>query len=62
MDPGAHQFPAMLVGTPALPPALIALHLPVVAILVATGDVHPCEDTQKPSCKIFTLIAVTSAA
>lgn len=53
MDPGAHQFPAMLVDTPALPPALIALHLPVVAVLIATGNVHPCKHAQKASCNIF---------
>lgn len=53
MDPGAHQFPAMLVDAPALPPALIALHLPVVAVLVAAGNVHPCKDARKPSRKIF---------
>lgn len=46
MDPGAHQLPAMLVDAPALPPALIALHLPVVAVLVAAGNVHPCKDAQ----------------
>lgn len=53
MDPGAHQFPAMLVDAPALPPALIALHLPVVAVLVAAGNVHPCKEAREPSCKIF---------
>lgn len=67
MDPGAHQFPAMLVDAPALPQALIALHLPVVAVLIATGNVHPCKDAQKLSGKTFQtclvlLIAIMNAA
>lgn len=53
MDSGAHHLFAVLVGAPALPSALVTLHSPVVAVLVAAGDVHPCKDGYMPSCKIF---------
>lgn len=43
MDSGAHHLSAVLVDAPALPSALVALNFPVVAVLVAAGDVHPCE-------------------
>lgn len=43
-DSGAHHLFTMQVDAPALPSALVTLHLPVVAVLVAAGDVHPCKD------------------
>lgn len=44
VDPGAHQLFPVQVDAPALCTALVALHLPVVAVLVTAGDVEPCED------------------
>lgn len=44
MDSGAHHLSTVLVRAPALPSALVALHFPVVAVLIAAGNVHPCKD------------------
>lgn len=49
MDSGAHHLSTMLIGAPALPSALVTLHLPVVAILITAGNVHPCKDEHMPA-------------
>lgn len=46
VDPGAHQLFPVQVDAPALGAALVALHLPVVAVLVAARDVQSCEDVR----------------
>lgn len=52
MNPGAHHLSSMLVHTPTLPLALVTLHLLVVAVLIAAGDVHSCEThTHTHTCK-----------
>lgn len=44
MNPGAHQLLPVQVDAPAFSTALVTLHLPVVAVLVAARDVEPCQD------------------